>query len=108
MAAPPRKQGKAQQGGPDDPLRGATDWLRGRQGPEARGAVLYDARVDVFRGKDFVKALTTHAPAWLHALPPLLPAQPTAQEQIEALGARPMWLRRRAGGLGMLQAHWPS
>ena len=69
---------------PEDPLRKAADWLRARTGPEARGAVLGDARVDVFRSKDFYRCLRAAAPPFLDALVPPPEGQPDAEKRLEA------------------------
>ncbi len=84
---------------PDDPLRKAADWLRARTGPEARSTVLGDARVDVFRSKDFHRKLAAAQPPFLDALAPpdaSASAEPAkrAEQQIGALGVRGCTLRQ--------------
>ena len=76
---------------PEDPLRKAADWLRARTGPEARGAVLGDARVDVFRSKDFFRCLTAAKPPFLPTLAPATGEADDAKRveaQITAVGVR--------------------
>lgn len=79
----------AKRGGPDDPLRLATEWLRSRAGPEARSAVMLDTRVDIFRVKDFARVLAEKQPAWLATLPQLAAVKDKpAAEQAAFLGVR--------------------
>ena len=75
-------------------MRNAAELLRGRTGPEVRGARLQDARVDVFRSKDLLRLLRDKPPPFLDALYPANPdsssndAGARLEEQIAKLGVR--------------------
>ena len=78
----------------EDPLRKAADWLRARTGPEARGTVLGDSRVDVFRSKDLFRCLHAAKPPFLATLAPPGPDSSADEakrldNQIAAVGVRP-------------------
>ena len=86
-------------GEPEDPLRKAADWLRARTGPEARGTVLGDSRVDVFRSKDLFRCLHAAKPAFLAALAPPGPDSSADEakrldNQTAAVGVRATCARR--------------
>ena len=79
---------------PATPLRKCVDWIRtGRNGPETRSSVLAGTRVDMFRGKDWLRVLSAKPPPGLDEMVPPSdsagkdPAK-KLEEQIMKLGVR--------------------